>query len=1024
MSRQNRLLFLYLIDKLGPFEPGIFVRSLKTFFQGLFLTVLIAIGPHFVFSQDRCGTVTYTEALKESNNLFEDTPQFEKWLQQKQKARRNGIGAQRTKSTYQIPVVFHIIHNGEATGVSSNISAAQIQSQLAVLNKDFKRLNTDATNTPAEFLPVAGAFDIEFVLAKQSPEGLVTDGIVRVQGTKTSWTMNDNYILKSLSYWPAEDYLNIWVVNLSDVLGYSQFPVSGLPGLENSSTNRLTDGVVISYTVAGSIDDGAFNLQPNFRKGRTATHEVGHFFGLRHIWGDDSGGCTESDYVDDTPNQGGSTSGCPAHPRTTCSGVTSMFQNFLDYTNDDCMNIFTQGQVERMVTVIENSPRRASLTTSPGLSDPIPVANDLGLKEIVSPQTGECATPFIPTVEIRNYGNNSITSARVRLKKDGVITETKNFNFNPALNILESTTITFTPISFASGNHNVTFEILQTNATTDGIAANNILSRDVLIPQSIAVPFLETFSSAPSTWTITNPDQFITWQLANTPPNGNKAIKMEFYNYEDSPGEIDMLITPVINLTSAPAALLKFDVAYARYLSSDDGLKVVLLDECNTNISQGVVVYDKSGASLATTASTSADFTPSNSTEWRNESIDLSAYIGQNNLQLAFIGINDYGNNLYLDNISLTTSPIYDIVLREVLAPSPVTCSNQVQPKLRIENAGTLVSSLKVVSVINGALSTQTFTGLNFPGNSVIEIELTTKSLIDGENEISFEVTEPDNETDFNPFNNEQQIKTIVNRSNNKIPLRENFEGIFDEQWVRTNPRDGMNWEPTVLDGNTSVFVDGFSNTTSGDQSWLVSPVLDFTDIEEASLTYDVSYAYRENTSDIFYILASTDCGTNFTDTLYTASGSSLTNGLYSSNSWQPQGEGDWTNKSHILATVVGKPDVRIAFVFVNDHGNNFYVDNIEFYVSDIPVKITEVFSVYPNPAADGNAVVSFNLPEKGTVVLDIIDPMGKVLISETLPDILNQTFPFSLSNRSSGVYLVRVKTGDNVYFKRLIVMK
>ena len=143
--------------------------------------------------------------------------------------------------------------------------------------------------------------------------------------------------------------MNIWVCNLVDrgYLGYARFPESDLEGLETSSTNRLTDGIVIHYKAFGSIDDGPFSLDPSFNKGRTVTHETGHYMGLNHIWGDDDQ-CQGSDYVSDTPNQAGFTNGCPAHPKIDNCGEVVMFQNFLDYSDDDCYTEFTPGQTQRM----------------------------------------------------------------------------------------------------------------------------------------------------------------------------------------------------------------------------------------------------------------------------------------------------------------------------------------------------------------------------------------------------------------------------------------------------------------------------------------------------------------------------------------------------------------------------------------------------------------------------------------------------------------------------------------------------
>jgi len=320
--------------------------------------------PDVTHGQERCGTVEYNQQLKQKGLTQENDQQFEKWLGEKIQMSKGPGKQKRIQATaYKIQVVVHIIHNGEQIGVGTNIPSQQVLSQIKVLNADFRRLNKDSVNTPAEFKSVAGASSIEFVLANTDPDGKPANGINRVKGFKPDYTIADDSQLKALSYWPAENYLNIWVCYLTDRYGYAQFPVSSLPGLENSSKNRLTDGLVISFETFGSSADGNFLLQPVYNRGRTTVHEMGHFFGLRHLWGDDAN-CKGTDYVEDTPPQSNETTGCPIRPIKECpvdNPVNKMYQNYLDYTNDECMNLFTKGQVDRMTTVLENSPRRASL---------------------------------------------------------------------------------------------------------------------------------------------------------------------------------------------------------------------------------------------------------------------------------------------------------------------------------------------------------------------------------------------------------------------------------------------------------------------------------------------------------------------------------------------------------------------------------------------------------------------------------------------------------------------------------------
>lgn len=974
------------------------------------------------FGQDRCGTVQYTKALY-ANPLLRKI-EFERWLTEKRSGHRLSRNGRKQAAAYKIPVVVHIIHNGEAIGVGANISDAQVLSQLRVLNEDFQRQNADTVNTPPEFAGVAAGLDIEFVLAKRNPEGQATTGIVRVDGGRTSWTMNDNYTLKSLSYWPAEQYMNIWVANITSHLGYAQFPESNLEGLENSSTNRLTDGIVIWHRAFGSVDDGAFNLDGRFDQGRTTTHETGHFFGLNHTWGDDPE-CAGSDYVSDTPNQGKQTDGCPTHPKSDDCSEVVMFQNFLDYSDDACMNLFTEGQVARMATVIENSPRRASLLTSPALQPPNPVANDLGIRSIIFPDASVCSNLVTPVIEVRNYGSNLVTSARIRFVLDGTTRETKDFALN--LDLYESALLTFNPLAIPSGTHQITFQILLTNGATDGGSYNDEKSSTVIVPAFGDVPFAVNFSTQPAGWITYNPDGQITWEIVTAPNEmaGNKALKLNCFDYEDKIGEIDIFLSPVLDLSAVPALTLTFDVAHARYQASNDRLRLIVLTDCEP-YSQGTIVYDKAGDALKTAPATTAPFTPSGQNEWRRELLDLSAFIGMGRVQLAFVGINDWGNNIYLDNISLFTEETRDAALVRLVSPSVVTCEDNIAPHILIQNAGSVqLTDVEVAYAVNGGpVQSVNITGLNLTFGAEKEVELPTIRLAEGVNTLSVALGDPNGVTDLNPSNNEKAFTIVVNKSRDRIPLRENFEDPFEPAWTVVNPAGGMNWEITETNFGQSLYFNAFNNTRLGDEAWFVSPVLDFSRTGQASMLFDLSSAIRGGAQETLTILASTDCGVTYKEISYNFPPPGPTN-----ENWFPQDADDWhTNVSVNLNTVAGEENVRVAFVIRNQNGNNVFLDNIEFFVTadPDPIEIGELYSVYgydlSNPGLS-DLKITFNLPERQDVRYSVITLSGQMETDGILTDVLNQTYPLNLSARlPPGIYFIRVQIGGKYYTTKILV--
>ena len=308
----------------------------------LLLLFAVVLFTGTAFAQRNCGTMDVLQQMQKEDPFLEER------MDQIEEFTRNYIqrNTEAVSGVVTIPVVFHVVYNKRKS--SENISTAQINSQMTVLNDDFRRLNSDANNTWSQ----ADDIEIEFCLASIDPSGNATTGITRKKTSKNSFGTNNSVKYASqggTDAWPASSYLNIWICNIGGgILGYAQFP----------GGNAATDGVVLDYRYVGTTGTATYP----FNLGRTATHEVGHWLNLRHIWGD--GGCSFDDYVSDTPLSDAANYYC-ATGHVSCGSV-DMVENYMDYSDDACMNLFTTGQKSRMRALFGAGGARASLLSSNG----------------------------------------------------------------------------------------------------------------------------------------------------------------------------------------------------------------------------------------------------------------------------------------------------------------------------------------------------------------------------------------------------------------------------------------------------------------------------------------------------------------------------------------------------------------------------------------------------------------------------------------------------------------------------------
>ena len=375
----------------------------------------------------RCGTVEYERVLQQRNpNRLRQLNELNRQLQL---AESNSVFLRQAADdvVYRIPVVVHVVHStasGQIGGSANvNISDEQIASQIAVLNEDYRRQpGTNGFNTN----PVSADAQIEFFLAATDPSGQPTTGITRhYYPQKSSFDVfSDDVLLSQIAYWPSDRYLNIWVTKVDGYLGFTQFPtmadtLGGLP----ATTNEFVDGSIIDYRYFGR-QIGTVQ-SPTYCCGRTATHEIGHWLGLIHTWGDAVCG---NDYVADTPPAEGANQTVNCRELfSTCSGqrTRNMIENYMDYSPDLCMNVFTRGQVDRMRAVLQLSPRRLRLIQS--AMTPLGETENLTINTYPNPAVADL------TVDVQLKGFQSFTVELMDLS--GRLLKTTSYADSPSARV-------------------------------------------------------------------------------------------------------------------------------------------------------------------------------------------------------------------------------------------------------------------------------------------------------------------------------------------------------------------------------------------------------------------------------------------------------------------------------------------------------------------------------------------------------------------------------------------------------------
>ena len=966
----------------------------------------------------------------------------------------------RTNVVVNIPIVFHIVGNSTRL---AQVTDADVLWQLNKLNEDFRGANADSTNAPL-FQSIRAHRDyaqIQFCLAQRDPNNNPANGITRTLSSLTGGTLctGNNYnMLKhaaqgGIDAWDPTRFFNVWVGEVGNcLLGVAQFPGTG---------NANEYGVVLAFDGFGN--NPAY-VAPAFNLGRTLHHEIGHCFGLYHIWGDETG-CANSDFrqlsgscvlpaslagatgdqtAGDTPNQAGATGGCPSGLQTdACSGASPGFnyQNYMDYTNDACYSMFTKKQVDRMQWVLDNCV--ASLKTSNGCVPPVLTPNNAGISAINAPPAGfVTCDPTIPlTVTLRNAGSNALTSVTITVIRNSTTVQT--FPWTGNLASLATVNVPLNPVPLVLGANAIQICTSLPNGAADSDPANDCMTVNGTRGAGTALPLVEGFESAtfpPAGWLRNNPDGGITWQRTTTGVEHSGVGKafVDHFNYAAA-GQTDDLRTPPFAIGTADSLWVSFWGAYRGFPGFPfDFFQVMASTDCGQSFQ---VVYNARNdtafvAPDGASPTVAAGYFPANINEWTRKSIDLSGLIPSGNIMLQFRTINQFGNNMHLDDINIDKKIFFnnDAGVIAITKPGGRICTSSDAPVAVIKNYGKInLTSVKINYQIDGTGPVTTFnwTG-NLARNQTATVTLATVNLgAVGNHSINVFTTLPNNVTDEDP-SNDGLVKPYNVSQVFALPgsVTEEFTSATfpPVNWSIINPNGDITWQRNASIGNRiagSAYFNDFVNTTIDRYDDLAMPNYSYSGIDSIFLSFNLAHITKTLPGttgarlDTLTVLLSKDCGNTFT-TIYKKYGEELQtvndpNFQISMSNFVPQAS-QWRRDSLNLGQWLGatEPLFQIMFRFSGNMENNFYLDDVNIRSQILPVKLkNDGYLILPNPFRHSFGVWHYQVPTNLRYV-NVYNSVGQLVYSKKFPSGGEKYFMVDLGGRAAGTYTVNLGYEDS----------